>query len=126
MLVPTRELAEQVRGQVGKLVEGLGLGEGEGEGIRVVNVAGNEGGKKKRKTTAGGERAERYATVQQCRSKKGWVTTYGQDLTQTLILQDAARRSSRDCRCDAFASISSPSLRGALSFASSLALKLTP
>lgn len=58
ILVPTRELAEQVRGQVGKLVDGLGLGEGEGEGIRVVNVAGNEGGKKKRKNV-GGERVER-------------------------------------------------------------------
>ena len=59
ILVPTRELAEQVRGQVGKLVAGLGLGEGEGEGIRVVNVAGNEGGRKKRKSAAGGERVER-------------------------------------------------------------------
>jgi hypothetical protein len=59
ILVPTRELAEQVRGQVGKLVAGLGLGEGEGEGVRVVNVAGNEGGRKKRKSGAGGERVER-------------------------------------------------------------------
>lgn len=60
ILVPTRELAEQVRGQVGKLVEGLGLG--EGEGISVVNVAGNEGGRKKRKN-AGGERVERYGGI---------------------------------------------------------------
>ena len=58
ILVPTRELAEQVRGQVSKLIEGLGLGDGEGEGITVVNVAGNDGGKKKRKN-AGGERVER-------------------------------------------------------------------
>ncbi|GAA6043388.1 hypothetical protein JCM8097_005301 [Rhodosporidiobolus ruineniae] len=57
ILVPTRELAEQVRGQIGKLVDGLGLGEGEGEGIRVVNVVGEAGGRKKRKT--GGERVER-------------------------------------------------------------------
>lgn len=58
ILVPTRELAEQVRGQVGKLVEGLGLG--EGEEVRVVNVAGNEGGRKKRKSAAGGgDRVER-------------------------------------------------------------------
>ncbi|GAA5890124.1 hypothetical protein JCM6882_009234 [Rhodosporidiobolus microsporus] len=58
ILVPTRELAEQVRGQIGKLVDGLGLGEGEGEGIRVVNVVGEAGGRKKRKT-GGGERVER-------------------------------------------------------------------
>lgn len=58
ILVPTRELAEQVRGQVGKLVDGLGLGDAEGEAIRVVNVAGNEGGRKKRKAV-GGERQER-------------------------------------------------------------------
>lgn len=57
ILVPTRDLAEQVRGQVGKLVEGLGLG--DGEGIAVVNVAGNEIGRKKKKST-GGERVERY------------------------------------------------------------------
>lgn len=62
VLVPTRELAEQVRGQIGKLVDGLGLGESEGEGIRVVNVVGESGGKKKRKT-AGGERVERYVLV---------------------------------------------------------------
>lgn len=58
ILVPTRELAEQVRGQVAKLVDGLGLGDQEGEAIRVVNVAGNEGGRKKRKHV-GGERQER-------------------------------------------------------------------
>ncbi|BGP17450.1 hypothetical protein JCM10213_003267 [Rhodosporidiobolus nylandii] len=58
VLVPTRELAEQVRGQIGKLVEGLGLAETEGQGIRVVNVVGEAGGKKKRKTN-GGERVER-------------------------------------------------------------------
>ncbi|GAA5984573.1 hypothetical protein JCM11641_006554 [Rhodosporidiobolus odoratus] len=55
VMVPTRELAEQVRGQIGRLVEGLGL---DGEEIRVVNVVGEAGGKKKRKT-AGGERVER-------------------------------------------------------------------
>lgn len=61
ILVPTRELAEQVRGQVGKLVEGLGLGEAEEGGIRVVNVAGNDGGKKRKKNTnLGGERVERF------------------------------------------------------------------
>lgn len=60
ILVPTRELAEQVRGQVGKLVEGLGLGEVEEGGIRVVNVAGNDGGKKRKKNVnLGGERVER-------------------------------------------------------------------
>lgn len=60
ILVPTRELAEQVRGQVGKLVEGLGVGEGERDGVRIVNVAGNDGAsRKKRKAAAGGERAER-------------------------------------------------------------------
>ncbi|GAA6010777.1 hypothetical protein JCM10207_005837 [Rhodosporidiobolus poonsookiae] len=57
VLVPTRELAEQVRGQIGRLVEGLGLGDAEGGGIRVVNVVGEAGGRKKRKT--GGERVER-------------------------------------------------------------------
>jgi ATP-dependent RNA helicase DDX56/DBP9 len=62
VLVPTRELAEQVRGQIGKLVDGLGLGESEGEGIRVVNVVGESGGKKKRKTT-GGERVERCVVL---------------------------------------------------------------
>lgn len=56
ILVPTRDLAEQVRGQVGKLIEGLGLG--EGEGISVVNVSGDGGARKKRKNT-GGERVER-------------------------------------------------------------------
>lgn len=59
VLVPTRELAEQVRGQVGRLVEGLGLGDAEGDRIRVVNVVGEQGARKKRKTT-GGERVERY------------------------------------------------------------------
>ncbi|BGP49294.1 ATP-dependent DNA/RNA helicase [Rhodotorula kratochvilovae] len=58
VLVPTRELAEQVRGQIAKLVDGLGLGDAEGEGIRVVNVVGEQGGRKKRRT-AGGERVER-------------------------------------------------------------------
>ena len=66
ILVPTRELAEQVRGQIGKLVEGLGLGEGEGEGIHVVNVAGNEGGRKKKKNL-GGERVERSVLSHQQR-----------------------------------------------------------
>ncbi|BGP33112.1 ATP-dependent DNA/RNA helicase [Rhodotorula toruloides] len=63
VLVPTRELAEQVRGQIARLVEGLGIGEKEGEGIRVVNVVGEAGGRnKKRKTAhAGGERVERMA-----------------------------------------------------------------
>ena len=58
VLVPTRELAEQVRGQVGKLVAGLGLGEDE---VNVVNVAGDMGGKRKRraKDSAQGERTER-------------------------------------------------------------------
>lgn len=57
VLVPTRELAEQVRGQIGKLVDGLGL---EGE-VEVVNVAGDAGGRRKRKAkdSAQGERAER-------------------------------------------------------------------
>ncbi|KWU43722.1 DEAD-domain-containing protein [Rhodotorula sp. JG-1b] len=36
VLVPTRELAEQVRGQIGRLVEGLGLGDSEGDRIRVL------------------------------------------------------------------------------------------
>ncbi|POY73180.1 putative RNA helicase, partial [Rhodotorula taiwanensis] len=58
VLVPTRELAEQVRGQIGRLVDGLGLGDAEGDRIRVVNVVGEQGGRKKRKTT-GGERVER-------------------------------------------------------------------
>ncbi|GAA5999700.1 ATP-dependent DNA/RNA helicase [Rhodotorula paludigena] len=58
VLVPTRELAEQVRGQIARLVDGLGLGDTEGTGIRVVNVVGEQGGRKKRKTT-GGERVER-------------------------------------------------------------------
>ncbi|KAG0659790.1 ATP-dependent DNA/RNA helicase [Rhodotorula mucilaginosa] len=58
VLVPTRELAEQVRGQIGRLVEGLGLGDAEGDRIRVVNVVGEQGTRKKRKTT-GGERVER-------------------------------------------------------------------
>ncbi|BGP09120.1 ATP-dependent DNA/RNA helicase [Rhodotorula toruloides] len=63
VLVPTRELAEQVRGQIARLVEGLGIGEKEGDGIRVVNVVGEAGGRnKKRKTAhAGGERVERMA-----------------------------------------------------------------
>ncbi|GAA5970135.1 hypothetical protein JCM21900_002492 [Sporobolomyces salmonicolor] len=58
VLVPTRELAEQVRGQIGRLVEGLGL---EGQGVRVVNIVGGEGaGRKKRKLGgAAGERVER-------------------------------------------------------------------
>ncbi|GAA6019911.1 hypothetical protein JCM11491_004861, partial [Sporobolomyces phaffii] len=67
VLVPTRELAEQVRGQVGKLVEGLGIDSTkEGEGIRVVNIVGGGlGSRKKRKGAngaaggAGGERVER-------------------------------------------------------------------
>lgn len=68
MLVPTRELAEQVRGQIGRLVEGLGIdanensSKGEG-GIRVVNIVGGGIGnsRKKRKGAngAGGERVER-------------------------------------------------------------------
>lgn len=61
ILVPTRELAEQVRGQIGKLIDGLGL-EGEGE-IRIANVAGNDGNstnkKRKKNSAMGGERAER-------------------------------------------------------------------
>ncbi|KAM0750820.1 DEAD-domain-containing protein [Meredithblackwellia eburnea MCA 4105] len=59
VLVPTRELAEQVRGQIGKLVDGLGLP--QGEELRVVNVAGGEGTarKKKKKQSLGGERVER-------------------------------------------------------------------
>ncbi|KAL8278607.1 hypothetical protein RQP46_008899 [Phenoliferia psychrophenolica] len=61
VLVPTRELAEQVRGQVAKLVDGLGLAEGEQHPIRVVNVAGNDGTARKKKKNAGqgGERVER-------------------------------------------------------------------
>ncbi|KAI5475414.1 ATP-dependent rna helicase dbp9 [Pseudohyphozyma bogoriensis] len=55
ILVPTRELAEQVRGQVGKLVDGLG----EGSGIRVVNVAGGAGAERKKRRKEGGEREER-------------------------------------------------------------------
>lgn len=59
ILVPTRELAEQVRGQVGRLLEGLGLGNGQGDGVRIVNVSGNDGASRKKRKTAGGERAER-------------------------------------------------------------------
>lgn len=61
VLVPTRELAEQVRGQIARLVDGLGIGDKDGDGIRVVNVVGEAGGRsKKRKTAhAGGERVER-------------------------------------------------------------------
>ncbi|GAA5879640.1 hypothetical protein JCM16303_004113, partial [Sporobolomyces ruberrimus] len=67
ILVPTRELAEQVRGQIGKLVDGLGSSNpGEGETIRVVNiVGGTTGSRKKRKggkgtgNGEGGERVER-------------------------------------------------------------------
>ncbi|GAA5948964.1 hypothetical protein JCM3765_003970 [Sporobolomyces pararoseus] len=68
VLVPTRELAEQVRGQIGRLVEGLGIdgnensSKGDG-GIRVVNIVGGGIGnsRKKRKGAngAGGERVER-------------------------------------------------------------------
>jgi len=60
VLVPTRELAEQVRGQVGKLLAGLGLGEDE---VSVVNVAGDMGGRRKRraKDSAQGDRTERFA-----------------------------------------------------------------
>lgn len=62
ILVPTRELAEQVRGQVTKLVEGLGIGESDQAAIRVVNVAGNDAAKRKKKNSnLGGERVERYA-----------------------------------------------------------------
>lgn len=57
ILVPTRELAEQVRGQVGKLIQGLGFS--EGEGITVVNVAGNEATGRKKRKSVGGERVER-------------------------------------------------------------------
>lgn len=72
ILVPTRELAEQVRGQIGKLVEGLGIDDSasssnaNGGAIRVVNIVGGGGvgganSRKKRKGTnaAGGERVER-------------------------------------------------------------------
>ncbi|KPV74583.1 uncharacterized protein RHOBADRAFT_37630 [Rhodotorula graminis WP1] len=38
VLVPTRELAEQVRGQLNKLVDGLGLGDQDGDRIRVANL----------------------------------------------------------------------------------------
>lgn len=60
VLVPTRELAEQVRGQIGKLVDGLGL---DSQQIRCVNiVGGTQGSRKKRKganNAVGGERVER-------------------------------------------------------------------
>ncbi|KAK4055802.1 ATP-dependent DNA/RNA helicase [Microbotryomycetes sp. JL221] len=47
VLVPTRELAEQVKGQLHRLIEGLGLDQ---EMIKVVNVAGQDHTRKKRKT----------------------------------------------------------------------------
>ncbi|GAA6061129.1 hypothetical protein JCM10212_001729 [Sporobolomyces blumeae] len=64
VLVPTRELAEQVRGQIGRLVEGLGLdeaGAAKAKGIRVANIVGGvDASRKKRKTAgAGSERVER-------------------------------------------------------------------
>jgi ATP-dependent RNA helicase DDX56/DBP9 len=68
VLVPTRELAEQVRGQVGKLVEGLGIDSTkQGDGIRVVNIVGGGIGSRKKRKGAngaagganGGERVER-------------------------------------------------------------------
>ncbi|TNY24405.1 P-loop containing nucleoside triphosphate hydrolase protein [Rhodotorula diobovata] len=59
VLVPTRELAEQVRGQVNKLVDGLGLADQQGEGIRVVNLVGDQAHSRKKRKAAGGERIER-------------------------------------------------------------------
>ncbi|KAM0786580.1 hypothetical protein ACM66B_002036 [Microbotryomycetes sp. NB124-2] len=56
ILVPTRELAEQVKGQVQRLVQGLGLAQDQ---LRVVNAAGQDHARKKRKTGASADRTER-------------------------------------------------------------------
>ncbi|KAK4046796.1 ATP-dependent DNA/RNA helicase [Microbotryomycetes sp. JL201] len=56
ILVPTRELAEQVKAQVARLIDGLGLGQ---HTIRIVNAAGHDHARKKRKTGGGGDRTER-------------------------------------------------------------------
>ncbi|GAA5850696.1 hypothetical protein JCM9279_006393 [Rhodotorula babjevae] len=59
VLVPTRELAEQVRGQLNKLVDGLGLGDQDGDHIRVVNLVGDQASTRKKRKHHGGERIER-------------------------------------------------------------------
>ncbi|GAA5923001.1 hypothetical protein JCM3775_006220 [Rhodotorula graminis] len=59
VLVPTRELAEQVRGQLNKLVDGLGLGDQDGDRIRVANLVGDHASTRKKRKHAAGERIER-------------------------------------------------------------------
>lgn len=59
VLVPTRELAEQVRGQLNKLVDGLGLADHDGDRIRVANLVGDHASTRKKRKHAGGERIER-------------------------------------------------------------------
>jgi ATP-dependent RNA helicase DDX56/DBP9 len=71
VLVPTRELAEQVRGQIGKLIQGLGINEDDKTnttGIRVVNIVGGGIGhssrKKRKGVNGGGEGGERVERLQ--------------------------------------------------------------
>ena len=113
VLVPTRELAEQVRGQIGRLVEGLGLGDSEGDRIRVVNVVGEQGTRKKRKTT-GGERVERYVML-------SVLTVYGRRplimcCTGLSALQNAVGGPTRNRDCDSVSRSRSPEVRGELRF----------
>lgn len=115
VLVPTRELAEQVRGQVGKLIDGLGLAEGEAHPIRVVNVAGNDGtARKKRKAAgAGGERVER-SVFSGADSGVAGAPGFGAGADGSRSWwQNATGGQARDRRCDAQPSTCTPALRGA-------------
>jgi len=119
VLVPTRELAEQVRGQLNKLVDGLGLGDQDGDHIRVVNLVGDQASTRKKRKHAGGERIERCVPPLARRAPHHLLCIV---LTMSLpAQQDAARRPPRDCRRDALASARSPARRGAPLFHLSLA-----